>query len=137
MEAGRRRITTAVIQARLHQAASFGVSTCRSRSISDSLASVASVAPSDGPCWCANAGQGPPKTPSGQRVTRVDARTFEAIATVQDVQAPAVTIAGGEGLASGRWLRGEQSVRFDASDASGKDVYSDSVSILRQVGLLN
>jgi hypothetical protein len=59
------------------------------------------------------------KAPSGQRVTRVDAGTFEAIATVQDVQPPAVTIVGGEGLASGRWLRGDQSVRFDASDASG------------------
>jgi hypothetical protein len=59
------------------------------------------------------------KSPSGRRVTRVDARTFEATAAVQDVQAPAVAIVGGEGLASGRWLRGEQSVRFDASDASG------------------
>jgi hypothetical protein len=57
------------------------------------------------------------ETPSGQRATRVDARTFEAIATVQ--QPPAVTIVGGEGLAAGRWLRGDESVRFDASDASG------------------
>jgi hypothetical protein len=59
------------------------------------------------------------RTPSGRRVTRVDARTFEATAAVQDVEAPIVTIVGGEGLASGRWLRGEQSVGFDASDASG------------------
>jgi Bacterial Ig-like domain len=59
------------------------------------------------------------RTASGRRVTRVDARTFEATAAVQDVEAATVTIAGGEGLASGRWLRGEQSVRFDASDASG------------------
>jgi hypothetical protein len=59
------------------------------------------------------------RTPSGRRVTRVDARTFEATAAVQDVQAPTVTVVGGEGLASGRWLRGDQSVRFDASDASG------------------
>jgi hypothetical protein len=59
------------------------------------------------------------RTPSGRRVTRVDARTFEATAAVQDVQPPAVTIADGEGLASGRWLRGDQSVRFDASDPSG------------------
>ena len=44
---------------------------------------------------------------------------FEATAAVQDVEAPAVTIVGAESLASGRWLRGEQSVRFDASDASG------------------
>ena len=59
------------------------------------------------------------KTPSGRRVTRVDARTFEATAAVQDVQPPAVTVVGGEGLASGRWVRGDQSIRFDASDASG------------------
>jgi hypothetical protein len=59
------------------------------------------------------------RTPSGRRVTRVDVRTFEATAAVQDVEAPTVTIAAGEGLSSGRWLRGGQSVGFDASDASG------------------
>src|SRR5215204_759143 len=55
------------------------------------------------------------RTRNGTRVTRVDVRTFEAIAAVQDVQAPSIAVVGGEGLTAGRWLRGDQSVRFDAS----------------------
>jgi 5-hydroxyisourate hydrolase-like protein (transthyretin family) len=59
------------------------------------------------------------RTTKGTRVTRVDVRTFEATAAVQDLQPPAVTVIGGEGLASGEWIRGDQSVRFDTTDPSG------------------
>ncbi len=40
-------------------------------------------------------------------------------ATVEDVEAPTVTITGGE-LVSGRWVRGEQPVAFVASDEAGR-----------------
>jgi hypothetical protein len=45
-------------------------------------------------------------------------RTLVAQVTLEDTLAPAVAITGG-GLASGRWVRGEQGVTFDAQDNIG------------------
>jgi hypothetical protein len=68
--------------------------------------------------------QGPCKTSairarSGRLGPRADVRTYEAHAVVLDAQAPTVQITQATGLASGRWVRGDQAVHYAASDASG------------------